>query len=72
MKLEDLAQILDVSHAQAYALVRSGEVPAIKIGGRGQWRIERAVFEEYVRDAYSRTAAFIEANPLGGPGDDQA
>ena len=35
MKLEDLARLLDVSHAQAYALVRSGEVPAIKVGGPG-------------------------------------
>jgi len=30
------AQILNVSQVQAYALVRSGDLPAVKIGGRGR------------------------------------
>src|SRR2546423_13416914 len=36
--LSDVAEVLNISAAQAYALVRSGELPAIKVGGRGQWR----------------------------------
>lgn len=36
LTLADVAEILNVSAAQAYALVRSGEVPAIQVGGRGQ------------------------------------
>ena len=32
------ARYLNVSRPQAYALVRSGELPAIKLGGRGVWR----------------------------------
>ena len=39
LTLADVAEILNVSAAQAYALVRSGEVPAIQVGGRGQWRV---------------------------------
>ena len=35
LKLEDVATYLSVSVPQVYALVRSGELPAIKIGGRG-------------------------------------
>src|SRR4051794_41801288 len=38
LQLPDVAEILNISAAQTYALVRSGELPAIKIGGRGQWR----------------------------------
>src|SRR4051794_41448069 len=38
LQLAEVSEILNISSAQAYALVRSGELPAIKIGGRGQWR----------------------------------
>lgn len=30
--------------AAAYVLVPGGDLPAVKIGGRGQWRVERARF----------------------------
>jgi excisionase family DNA binding protein len=33
--LEQTARYLNVSKPQVYALVRSGELPAIKLGGRG-------------------------------------
>jgi excisionase family DNA binding protein len=46
--MSDVAEELSVSHAQVYHMVRSGELPAIKVGGRGQWRIERAKLEEYI------------------------
>lgn len=61
MKLEDMAEELDVSQAQAYALVRSGDLPAIKVGGRGQWRVERERLEEYIAAAYASTRAAIAA-----------
>src|SRR5215204_5753624 len=38
--LEDVATILNVRVAQVYALVRSGELPAVKLGGRGVWRVD--------------------------------
>jgi excisionase family DNA binding protein len=50
--LSDTAEILNISATQAYALVRSGELPAIKIGARGQWRIERSVLESYIEALY--------------------
>ncbi len=40
MPMADAAHVLGISVAQVYALVRRGELPAIKIGGRGQWRVE--------------------------------
>lgn len=63
--LSDVAEILNISAAQAYALVRSGELPAIKIGGRGQWRVESSALEQYIKEAYERTRAFVRAHPFG-------
>lgn len=56
MTLADVAELLNISAAQAYALVRSGELKAIKVGGRGQWRIETACFEEYIARMYQAVA----------------
>ena len=64
LTLADAADILNVSASQAYALVRSGELPAIKVGGRGQWRVERAKLEEYIQQKYAETAKWVLANPL--------
>ncbi|MFM1966335.1 MAG: hypothetical protein RL134_2060 [Actinomycetota bacterium] len=57
LTLADVAEILNVSAAQAYALVRSGELPAIQVGGRGQWRIEEQRLEDYIAAKYAETAA---------------
>ncbi len=64
LQLNDVAEILNISSSQTYALVRSGELPAIKIGGRGQWRVERSELEAYIQRAYEQTKAFVAANPL--------
>jgi len=52
LTLADVAEVLNVSASQAYALVRSGELPAIKVGGHGHWRIERDVLESYIAGKY--------------------
>lgn len=52
LTLTDTAEVLNVSASQAYALVRSGELPAIKVGGHGHWRVERSVLERYIQDKY--------------------
>ena len=59
LPLTDVAEILNVSAAQAYALVRSGDLPAIKVGGRGQWRVETTQLEEYIQRMYSQTRAHV-------------
>jgi excisionase family DNA binding protein len=65
LQLADVAEILNISSAQAYALVRSGDLPAIKIGGRGQWRVEARVLEEYIQRLYTETREFVATHPLG-------
>jgi excisionase family DNA binding protein len=62
--LSDVAAELNVSDSQVYHMVRSGELPAIKIGGRGQWRVERAQLEDYITRKYAETASWVEENPL--------
>ncbi|MBM2618954.1 helix-turn-helix domain-containing protein [Actinoplanes sp. LDG1-06] len=62
--LTDVATELNVSESQVYHMVRSGELPAIKIGGRGQWRVERARLEQYIEEKYAETAAWVAHNPL--------
>jgi len=55
LTLADTAEVLNISLNQAYSLVRSGELPAIKIGGHGQWRVERSVLESYIEAKYEET-----------------
>lgn len=52
LTIADTAEILSISVNQAYILVRSGELPAIKIGASGQWRVERVMLEAYIEAKY--------------------
>lgn len=63
LPLTDVAEILNISATQAYALVRSGELPAIKVGGRGQWRVESAELENYIQRKYAETRAMVASRP---------
>jgi excisionase family DNA binding protein len=65
LTLADVSETLNISASQAYALVRNGELPAIKVGGRGQWRVEATELESYISRMYTETADFVRAHPLG-------
>ncbi len=65
LRLADVATVLNVSTDQAYALVRSGELPAIKVGGRGYWRVEAEALESYVQRMYDETRQFVASHPVG-------
>ena len=65
LTLTDVAEILNISAAQTYALVRNGELPAIKVGGRGQWRVESQVLEDYITQMYAQTREFVSSHPFG-------
>lgn len=64
LTLADVADVLNISVTQTYALVRNGDLPALKIGGRGQWRVESAQLEAYIGRMYEQTAAFISEHPF--------
>jgi excisionase family DNA binding protein len=71
LQLAEVSEILNISSAQAYALVRSGELPAIKIGGRGQWRVEATELENYIQRMYTETRSFVKAHPFGGGAEEE-
>jgi len=64
--LADVAEQLNVTTVQVRALVQSGELPAIQVGGRGQWRIEATELEAYIQRKYAETKAKVEARRLSG------
>jgi excisionase family DNA binding protein len=47
------AEILSVSVSHVYALVRSAELPALRVGSRGPWRISTTVLEHFIAQQYS-------------------
>ncbi|WP_432482151.1 helix-turn-helix transcriptional regulator [Kineococcus esterisolvens] len=61
LPLADVAETLAISSAQAYALVRSGDLPAIKVGGRGQWRVEESQLEAYIQRMYAQTRESVQS-----------
>lgn len=61
LTLADVQEVLNISSPQAYALVRSGELPAIQVGGRGQWRVESVELENYIARQYQATRNRVQA-----------
>jgi excisionase family DNA binding protein len=55
---------LNVSDSQIRALLRTGELRGIQVGGGGVWRIGATDIEDFVTEAYRRTAARIAAGEL--------
>ncbi|WP_448629910.1 helix-turn-helix domain-containing protein [Cellulomonas soli] len=66
LTLADVTEILNISTPQAYALVRTGELPAIQVGGRNQWRVEQSELESYIQRMYEQTRARIAADAESG------
>ena len=67
LTLNDVAEVLNTSLAQVSALVQRGEIRALKIGGRGQWRIERDELEAFIQRMYAETEAQIQAQSRSKP-----
>lgn len=72
LKLEDVATYLSVSVPQVYALVRSGDLPAVKIGGRGVWRVDRKKLDAFLDALEAETAEWTKAHPLNPKDKDAA
>src|SRR3989337_604113 len=62
--LEQTARYLNVSRPQVYSLVRSGELPAIKLGGRGVWRVDRHQLDVYIERLLEQTREWALSHPL--------
>lgn len=64
LTIEQVAEELSVSTAQIRALLKSGDVRGIQVGGRGVWRIGTSDVEAYIEEAYGRTADNIAAGAI--------
>ena len=52
LQLADVAEVLNISANQVYALVRRGDIPANEL-------------EKYIERLYSETKDFIDSHPFG-------
>lgn len=57
--LEYVMDELSISRSQAYALVRTGDLKAIQVGGRGQWRVDLVELEAYIERCYAAADAEV-------------
>lgn len=68
--LAEVAEVLSTSERQVYALVRRGELKAIRIGGRGQWRVESSELEAYIERQYADTRSYLDSHPFSESAED--
>lgn len=61
---EQAAEELNVSSNQIRSLLKTGELRAIQVGGRGMWRIGVIDLEDYIADSYRRTAERIASGEI--------
>jgi excisionase family DNA binding protein len=72
LTLADVAEILSTSVAQVRALVQSGELRYIQIGGRQQYRIETVELENYIQRMYAESDAKTGRDGTGSLSGDPA
>jgi excisionase family DNA binding protein len=64
LTLARVAEELNVKQSLVQGLIRTGELRAFQVGGRGMWRIGRQDVEDYIEQAYRRTAERIAAGDV--------
>lgn len=64
LTMAQVADELNVKQSLVQGLIRTGELRAFQVGGRGLWRIGRQDVEDYIEEAYRRTADRIAAGEI--------
>ncbi|MFF1382751.1 helix-turn-helix domain-containing protein [Arthrobacter sp. NPDC058288] len=65
LTVEQVAEDLNVGVPLVRALLKSGELRGIQVGGRGAWRIGIQDLEDYISHAYAKTARLVETGEFG-------
>lgn len=52
LTLDEVAELLRVDGDAVQSLVESYELPALRVGEAGPWRVEREVLEHFIDDRY--------------------
>ena len=55
LALGEAARLLGTSESQGEALIDSGELPAIRLGENGPWRVSQLVLDSYIDSLYERS-----------------
>lgn len=55
LTVADTAEVLNVAPTDVIGLIETGELPAIRVGRPGAWRIERVELEAYIEAMYEET-----------------
>jgi len=71
LTIEQVAEELNVGQPLVRALLRSGELRGMQVGGRGVWRIGNTDVEDYIAQAYKTTADRIAAGELSEDGEQE-
>jgi hypothetical protein len=71
VSLEHIQTELSISFVQALALVRSGQLRAIKVGAPGQWRVSLDALEEYIGERYAETVRLVAGEVSDDVGGDE-
>ncbi|MEU2201673.1 helix-turn-helix domain-containing protein [Isoptericola sp. NPDC019482] len=53
LSVKDVADELAITETAVYTLLKTREVPAIQVGPKRVWRIERVKLEEYIERQYA-------------------
>ncbi|MEW1986768.1 helix-turn-helix domain-containing protein [Pseudarthrobacter oxydans] len=64
LTIEQVAEELNSKTSLIRNLIQTGQLRAFQVGPRGVWRVGRQDFEDYIADAYRRTAERIAAGEL--------
>lgn len=64
LTMAQVADELNVKQSLVQGLIRTRELRAFQVGGRGLWRIGRQDLEDYIEQAYRRTAERVAAGDL--------
>ena len=64
LTIKEIADILKLAEKTVYSMAQQGELPVFKV--RGQWRISRADFDNWLADQKRRSERGGEGAPQGG------
>ncbi|WP_251024053.1 helix-turn-helix domain-containing protein [Arthrobacter sp. ISL-65] len=67
--IDQAAEELNVKQSLIRSLIRSGELRVVQVGGRAIWRIGAHDLEDYIAEAYRRTAERVAAGELKDDGE---
>lgn len=63
LTIEQVAAELNITASQTLKLLRRGSLPGVKVGGRGQWRVERTQLEAWIEESRNRTRTYVAEHP---------